>query len=652
MRILFLCNSWAIAREPVRLVGTHPELRRGKHQWIRAVGRPTLLEASVSPRGSELSPEPPPRGSGTGAVRSAHCIEYDLRADTVLDIGARCPGGPPDLMIVWNPGYQALPPRIEEAPFPVVACFGDWPLVLPGQAGMLDTFDHLFTDRAGVRVLKQMGYENTEYWPLYAHDPDLFRVIPGVEKVWDIGLVGNLSPTVQRGRAPWLARVARLADRYRVRIAGGVFNEGCARIINATKITFNYTFKIPVNHTFDGCLNMRCYEAAACGSLLFCDEENEEIREFFEDRVHCVLYNEHNLEELFDYYLSHDEERERIAAAAVERAAELSLPRSLNQLAAHLEALDLPARVTGRRARKIPAPEQRVRHARQAAGAYGPGRSPAAALDYLREALATRDDDAAAHNDYAVVNFMLPTSGLENRREVTTLSLWHMRRARELCPESAFYALNLAQMLAGLERNGEALEQAQEALVLLDGRASLPDDPFCLPHPYGLSDYEVQYSILYGATRSAPESFDTLWRCLLLHRGGMLLGTLAEQQDQWQLAVIGYRVAVTARPDLGVGRAALARLLARHGDRAEALAQLSAGLQTDPWMLEAWTLYVDLLRDHGEEEAAREFLMGRLTMLEALMPPKELPHLQHVLAEYQQVREAMTEQLDDLAVAA
>src|SRR6266540_4048232 len=206
MRILFLCNPWAITREPARLVGTHPDLRGGRHQWVRAVGGPPVIASDIS---------------------------YDLRHDSLRDIARRYPGGPPDVLIVWAPGYQALPTGIEDAPFPVVACYSDWPLVMPDQSGMLDTYDYLFTDRGGVRTLQQMGVDNVEYWPMYGHDPLLNRVIPGIEKVWDIGLIGNLSPFVQRERVPWLARVARLSEKYRVRIAGGVFNEDYTRLLNA-----------------------------------------------------------------------------------------------------------------------------------------------------------------------------------------------------------------------------------------------------------------------------------------------------------------------------------------------------------------------------------------------------------------------------------
>lgn len=634
MRILFLCNVWAATREPARLVGQHLELSDGRHQWVRAVA---------------------------GPAPAASDIQYDLRTHSVRDIARRFPGGWPDAMVVWAPGYMGLPSGIEDAPFPVVACYSDWPLVMPNQAGMLGAYEYLFTDRGGVRTLQQMGYDNVEFWPLYSHDPTLSRVIPGVEKVWDIGMVGNMSSVVQRERAPWLARVARLADRYRVRIAGGVFNEEYTRLLNATKITFNYTFKIPLNRTFLGAMNMRCYEAAACGSLLFCDEDNEEIREFFEDRIHCVLYNDQNLEALLDYYLSHDEERERITAAAVERVGELSFPRSLRRLADRLEELDLPTRMKARRARSLAVPELRKRHARQAIGSMTLGAHDLT-LRCLREVLEADPDDTAAHNDLAVDSAILPgfTGDWGLKRQFTVDALDHMRRAVELCPASAFYKLNLAHMYADTGWWEMALDLTQQALALLESGHDDPADPFCLAFPFGWNEYRVQLSILYNATRSAPESFPALWRCLLFHRAGMLLGQLAEEHGLPHLALLGYRVASAARPDLGSGRVALGRVLATGiegqspGEAVleEAGMHLKAGLQTDPFVTEGWTIYVEVLQRLGRHQEAQAFVAEHLTMLETLSPPRERRAMSEALSDLEEVRQALTRLREPGAAAA
>src|ERR1044071_6486992 len=124
MRILFMCKSWHIDRTPCRTVGTHPELKGGRHQWVRAVGGIEGMPADIC---------------------------FDPRRDTLRDIIRRCPGGDPDVLLIWEPSYQALPPGVAEAPFPVVACYSDWNLGMPAQVGMLDAYDYLFTDRPGVR---------------------------------------------------------------------------------------------------------------------------------------------------------------------------------------------------------------------------------------------------------------------------------------------------------------------------------------------------------------------------------------------------------------------------------------------------------------------------------------------------------------------
>jgi tetratricopeptide (TPR) repeat protein len=626
MRILFLCTPWAVTREPARLVGQHPDLREGRHQWARAVGGPVAAPGDIS---------------------------FDMRRDTVREIARRCPGGPPDVMIVWALGYQALPPGIEDAPFPVVGCYSDWALLMPEQAGMLGACDYFFTCRGGVRVLRNMGFDNVEYWPMYGHDPLLSRVIEGVEKEWDIGLIGNLSAVVQRERAPWLARVARLAERYRVRIAGGVFNERYTRMLNATKITFNRAFRIPLGDTTRGAMNMRSYEAAACGSLLFCEEDNEEVREFFEDRVHCVLYNEQNLEELLDFYLTHDEERERITAAAVERVAEFSFPRGLVRLADRLEALDLPARAKSRRVRLLPAPELRKRHARQAAGTMTQGALQAARAS-LEGVLAEHGEDPEVLNDFAVINakWVGEASGPEQARQVTLRSLEAMQRAVELCPNSAFFRLNLAAMRADTGWVEAAVEHAREAIALLDGGTAEAADPGCLPFPYTWDEYRVQFSLLYNASRAAPESFQPLWRCLLLYRAGMLLGEQAEALGLAELAALGYRIAVAARGDLGRGRVCLARALSALGQEEEALAQLEVGLEADPFLIEGWALMLDLLSRHGRERAARQFAAERLTMIDALQPPRERLAMSDTLSELEEVRRSMSRLLESQIAAA
>jgi hypothetical protein len=127
----------------------------------------------------------------------------------------------------------------------------------------------------------------------------------------DILFVGNTHPAVQRERNPWLAR---LADRRNVFIAQSVWGDEYRQLLSRAKIVFNRSIR--------GEANMRTFEAAAAGALLFQEEENLEVRDFFEDGKECVLYRSDNLEELLNYYLDNDEEREKIAAGGREKVKE------------------------------------------------------------------------------------------------------------------------------------------------------------------------------------------------------------------------------------------------------------------------------------------------------------------------------------------
>src|SRR5581483_5821122 len=146
----------------------------------------------------------------------------------------------------------------------------------------------------------------------------------------------------QRGpwgeRLTWVRRLARLAGRHRVLITTGVYGEAYARLLRRARIVFNRSYR--------GEMNMRAYEAAAAGSLLFVERGNQETAEVFTDRVHCVFYGE-DLEALVDHYLAHEPERAAIARAGHERVQDETAARHLARLLEYLR--DLPARSPGRR---------------------------------------------------------------------------------------------------------------------------------------------------------------------------------------------------------------------------------------------------------------------------------------------------------------
>jgi len=582
MRILFLCNQWHIQKNLVSWLD-HPEVTAAGDEFIRCVADPLAREPDIG---------------------------FDLCSHTIHDIAARMPGGPPELMLVWEPGYQALPQGIEEAPFPVVALLSDWNLVLRPQVGMLGAFDYIFTDRPGVEVVKRLGYDRVDYWPMWGHDPRCYRLMPDCERTWDVTMIGNLNHDVQRERARWLYRLARLGDRWRIRIAGGVFGDDYIRMLNQSKITFNRSIRRE--------FNMRCYEAAACGSLVFYDEENEEVRDYFEDRVHCVLYNDRNFEELIAHYLTHDDEREAIVRAACQRVQQISMPRALARLLRRVEELgllrdDRPPRPY----LQLPLVERRKRHARQVFRTMTPG-NLALAANWIGEALRHSPTNASLLNDYAVVAAYLAEahgSDFVQSTRAWKVAIEAAKRAIAARPDSALAQINLGRIYRRQARLAEAQTHFLAALRILDEGDAGADDLLELHFPFEHDQFRTQYESLYACFAGDEESLRLARRCLLIHQAGMAQGELAEAAGDAKVAAWAYQLAAVARPDLGRARAALARCLVALGQIADAVEQLEQALQSDPFLSNEWFTYADLLIAQGRYSEARAFLEERLTVI-------------------------------------
>jgi tetratricopeptide (TPR) repeat protein len=584
MRVLFLCNLYHIEKKLVTWLDS-PLLKDAGHEFIRCVGDPLA-------KGPDL-PE----------------VIFDLCEDTIHDIVKRIPGGPVDLMLVWEPGWQGLPQKIEEAPFPVVALFSDWNLTLRTQAGMLDAFDYIYTDRPGVDVVKRLGYDRVEYWPMWGHDPARFRVMPDVERIWDVTMIGNINPDIQRERAPWLYRLAKLGDKWKVRIAGNVFGDDYIRMLNQSKITFNRSIRKE--------FNMRCYEAPACGSLLFYDEDNAEVRDYFQDRVHCVLYNNDNFEELIEYYLTHDEARAEIVAAAQERVREISQPRALLQLLDRIQDSNLLTEKRPRPFAALPDAERYKRQARQIFYSTTPGNLHLA-NKLVSDALRQKPTDPALLNDYAVITAHMAgiNSDFVLEQKTMRVAIDMAKRAVEANPKSALAHINLGQIYKGHYSFENAEEHFMKALNILNEGNEGPQDLLELHFPFERNIFRTQYEAIYGMFAGDDETLRLARQCLLIFQTGMALGELAEIENDYQRAGWAYQVAALARPDLGCARAALAHCLAELGQIDDALEQLEITFGTDPFLTKEWFTYADLLISNGRLAEARRFLEERRLVVE------------------------------------
>ena len=163
-------------------------------------------------------------------------------------------------------------------------------------------FDVVFAaQRDGVDLLKSIGVQSVSWLPL-ACDPAVHRK-HDIPKTYDTAFVGNIFP------GPRSELLSLIQRRYRNAFIGQCYFDDMARTYSAARIAFNRSIRNDIN--------MRVFEAVACGSLLMTNNLTDNgLSELFKDGVHLATYREP--EDLLDklaFYLERESIREKIAAA-------------------------------------------------------------------------------------------------------------------------------------------------------------------------------------------------------------------------------------------------------------------------------------------------------------------------------------------------
>src|SRR5262249_21377511 len=133
---------------------------------------------------------------------------------------------------------------------------------------------------------------------------------PEVSRDIDILFVGDLHPAARRGRLPWLGRLARLGNRWRVVIRPPADGDAYRELLARARIVFH--------HGITGADGIAAVEAAAAGALVFLEPNHPVLSDCFRDRQECVSYRADDLETLLEQYLGHEDQRRAIAEAGRE----------------------------------------------------------------------------------------------------------------------------------------------------------------------------------------------------------------------------------------------------------------------------------------------------------------------------------------------
>lgn len=168
---------------------------------------------------------------------------------------------------------------------------------------MARQFDYVFTAQKDASVKFQQIGINSKWIPLGC-DPTLHGK-KKVNKRFDIAFIGGdgwgkRKNLIQTLRKKFPNSYIGLADHKEI---GGIYSQA--------KIVFNRSI---IND-----LNMRVFEGLCSGSLLITNENVFGQSELFQSGKHLITYNkDEDAIPLIEYYLAHDEEREKIALCGMQ----------------------------------------------------------------------------------------------------------------------------------------------------------------------------------------------------------------------------------------------------------------------------------------------------------------------------------------------
>jgi len=206
----------------------------------------------------------------------------------------------PDLVILMEPFHGFFPAGLHRLACPTAIYLIDVHRHLPLRLAYARFFDYIFVAQKDyVPLVQKQGFDQVFWLPL-ACDPDIHRPLP-VTKQYDVGFVGHLNSETRIRRLQLIAQHFTV-NNYRQRYSRDQITE----VYSASHMA--------LNSSIGGDLNMRVFEAMACGTLLITDRIGNGQTDFFEDRVHLVEYeDDQQMVDAIAYYLAHEQERAAIS---------------------------------------------------------------------------------------------------------------------------------------------------------------------------------------------------------------------------------------------------------------------------------------------------------------------------------------------------
>ena len=217
----------------------------------------------------------------------------------------------PDYIVYMDSLARVIPRGLEEVNCPLGMFCLDSTINRFWQSPLAEICDLVLCDQLPeVDRLKSKGM-NARWFPL-ASDSSIYRRM-GLERIYDITFIGNRNPETRIKRENILRT---LANRFKMSIFDGnpPLTAGMsAEIYNRSKLT--------LNENLFPAVNLRLFEAMACGATVLTEDNAPGLQELFSDGEHIITYNPDNLLKKAERYLENDAARQDISNSAAEIAA-------------------------------------------------------------------------------------------------------------------------------------------------------------------------------------------------------------------------------------------------------------------------------------------------------------------------------------------
>lgn len=230
-------------------------------------------------------------------------------------------------LLIWiAPGHFPVPPGIKKLKIIKLAIAHDWHLNHAAIEWCLNYFHYVFCDAL---LIQRRQHPKLFYWPTYSFRKCPRHIKPLAERQYDICFIGSLSHLHVPERVNLVQALLELSSQYRIKCTQGIFGDDYLALLSNSKIVMNLTQRSE--------MNLRAYEAAICGAVLFIEKDNLEISSYLTPAKECVLYDLDTLGETLADYFSQPELLQQIATNGFHKIQKHSYHHQFELLLEHIQ---------------------------------------------------------------------------------------------------------------------------------------------------------------------------------------------------------------------------------------------------------------------------------------------------------------------------